>query len=104
MIRFDEFDDLRTVAQLEGGSIQTARDGADYLLITDESALADFLGADDTDLLDHLVTVRRFATATDRDKAAAAVLPVSLHSPPRETLATLRVATLRTVRPPSPST
>jgi hypothetical protein len=74
MTGYETFDDLRTVAQFEGGSVHTARDGDDHLLITDESALADVLGVDDADLLGNLVTVRRFTTANERDTAAASYL------------------------------
>lgn len=74
MTHIDGYDDVKVLARFEGGTVLSATDGTDYLLITDESTLTDLLGPDDADLLDQLVHVRRFPTAAQRDRAAAPLL------------------------------
>lgn len=74
MNHIDGYDDAHVLARSECGTVLSATDGTDYMLITDESTLADLLGSDDADLLDRLVHVRRFPTTAQRDRAAASLL------------------------------
>ncbi len=74
MTHIDGYDDVNVLARFEFGTVLSATDGTNYLLITDESTLVDLLGPDDADLLGQLLHVRRFPTAAQRDRAAASLL------------------------------
>mgnify|MGYP001294273847 CR=1 FL=1 len=48
------YDDVNVLAWFGCGTVLSATDGTNYLLITDESTLVDILGPDDAHLLDQL--------------------------------------------------
>jgi hypothetical protein len=64
----DIFWNCHEVKLFEGGAIIAAEQEGSYYLIVDERTMADFLGPEDQDLLEKLVTVYEFETEKERQE------------------------------------
>jgi hypothetical protein len=60
------FPDRVWLADVEGGTVYTASDGDQPVVVTDETTLLDFLDDDAAWLTPRAVRVHRFATAAER--------------------------------------
>lgn len=68
----DRYPNAEVVYEGEGGVVLVASDGDDWVVITDEGAMADFLDpVADAALLDSLVKVRHFSDRAARDAYVA---------------------------------
>ncbi len=55
----------------EGGAVYSAQRAGEFVLITDESTMAEFVDDEDIDLVQAGETIRVFRTAGDREAYAA---------------------------------